>query len=247
MRGVGAFGGGFAVITAFVASLADLVQRLHARRQGRSPYLVGITGAVAAGKSTLAGELAAALAGVGPVEIVSTDGFLIDTATLVARGLLNKKGFPETYDAAALRAALAAIRNGPVTFPGYSHTIFDPDPALSRCIDPPGVLIVEGLGLQDGPAALGLDTLVYLDADEADLEAWFAERFVALWREAEHDPASFYARFRAMDEAQTRKFAAEVVWRGINLPNLREHIVKARDLADVVVRIGPGHAIVALS
>jgi type I pantothenate kinase len=229
-----------------VASLADLVQRLDDRRQGRAPYLVGITGAVAAGKSTLAGELAAALAGAGPVEIVGTDGFLVDTATLVERGLLNRKGFPETYDSAALRAALAAIRTGPVTFPGYSHTIFDPDPALSRRLDPPAVLIVEGLGLQDGPAVLGLDTLVYLDADEADLEAWFSERFVQLWRDAEHDPASFYARFRSMDEAQTRKFAAEVVWRGINLPNLRQHIVMARDVADIVVRKGADHAILSV-
>jgi type I pantothenate kinase len=229
-----------------VASLADLQQRLDARRPARGPFLLGVTGAVAAGKSTLAGELAAAMAPATRVEIVSTDGFLHDNATLSARGLLNRKGYPETYDAPALRAALAAIRTGPARFPGYSHTIYDVDPALARTLAPPDVLIVEGLGLHEGAAALGLDALVYLDADEADLEAWFAERFVRLWREAEHDPASFYARFRSMDEAQTRKFAAEVVWRGINLPNLREHIVRARDVADIVVAKGTDHAILGL-
>jgi type I pantothenate kinase len=226
-----------------VTGLAELCARLEARRRGRAPYVVGITGAVAAGKSTLAAELAAALAPATAVEIVCTDGFLYDNATLAARNLLNRKGFPETYDTEGLRAALAAIRAGPATFPGYSHTIYDIDPALSRRLDPTGVLIVEGLGLQAGAAALGLDVLVYLDADEADLEAWFSERFVRLWREAEHDPSSFYARFRGMNEAETRKFAAEVVWRGINLPNLREHICKARDVADIVVRKGRDHAI----
>ena len=123
--------------------------------------------------------------------------------------------------------------------------IYDIDPALSRRIEQPGVLLVEGLGLQDGAAALGLDALIYLDADEADVEAWFTERFIGLWRAAEHDPASFYARFRHMNEAETRDFAGQV-WRGINLPNLRENIIRARATADLVVTKGPDHEIVAV-
>lgn len=232
-----------------VTSLAAISERLRALKGERRPLIVGITGAVAAGKSTLARQLAEAIGawpGAPKVEIVGTDGFLLDNATLEARGALNRKGFPESYDGAGMRAALAAIRQGPASFPGYSHTLYDIDSGLARRIEPPDVLIVEGLGLHEGAAALGLDALIYLDADEADLAAWFAERFVGLWRAAEHDPASFYARFRSMDEAQVRAFAVDVVWGGINLPNLREHIVKARAVADLVVSKRADHAIVAV-
>jgi type I pantothenate kinase len=230
-------------------SLADIADLVRARRPAAAPYVIGVTGAVAAGKSTFAGELAEAIAAWPDhprVEIVNTDGFLFANAVLDARGLTLRKGFPETYDAAALGVALAAIRSGPADFPGYSHVIYDVDPALTRRIERPDVLIVEGLGLQDDPRAGGLDTLIYLDADEADLEAWFTERFLGLWRAAEHDPASFYARFRTLDEAGARAFAGQV-WRAINLRNLREHIVRARDHADIVVRKGAGHAVEAVT
>jgi type I pantothenate kinase len=170
----------------------------------------------------------------------------MDNAALAARGLLGRKGFPESYDVGAMRAALAAIRTGPADFPGYSHILYDIDPALSRRLAPPGVLIVEGLGLHQGAAALGLDLMIYIDADEADLEGWFSERFVGLWRAAEHEPASFYARFRHMSEPEVRAVAAQV-WRGVNLPNLREHIVGGRETADVVVRKGADHAILGVS
>jgi type I pantothenate kinase len=224
----------------------DVVDLIRARRDGRAPFLVGITGAVAAGKSTLAAELAGALAADGlTVEIVATDGFLMDNAALTARGLLSRKGFPESYDVDAMRAALAAIRTGAADFCGYSHILYDIDPALSRRLEPPGVLIVEGLSLHQGAAALGLDLMIYLDADEADLEGWFTERFVGLWRAAEHEPASFYARFRHLSEPEVRAVAAQV-WRGVNLPNLREHIVGGRETADVVVRKGAGHAILGV-
>ena len=225
-----------------VAEIAELLRR---RREGRTPYIGGVTGAVAVGKSTFAGELAAAI-GAWPeapvVEVVATDGFLFPNAVLEGRGLLNRKGFPETYDGEALRAAVSAIRKGPALFPTYSHMAYDVDPTLARRLDRPDVLIVEGLGLHEGAASLGLDALIYLDADEAHIETWFEERFIDLWRAAEADPASFYARFRHMDEAQTRALAGQV-WRGINLPNLREHIANGRDVADIVVRKDASHAI----
>jgi type I pantothenate kinase len=229
-----------------VAAIADQIER---RRGGQGPFLVGVTGAVAAGKSTFAGQLATAIAnanaGAG-VEIVCTDGFLMNNAALDARGILGRKGFPESYDMPALRAALAAARTGPADFPGYSHVIYDIDPALTRRVAPADVLIVEGLALHEGAAALGLDALIYLDADEAHLEGWFAERLLGLWRAAEHDPTSFYAQFRHFTEPEARAFAVRV-WQAINLPNLRDHIAAARDVADIVVRKGPDHAILALT
>jgi type I pantothenate kinase len=225
--------------------LAEASALIRARAGGRAPFIVGVTGAVAVGKSTFAGELAAAIAAwpEGPVvEVVATDGFLFPNAALEGQGLLNRKGFPETYDAEALRGVLAAIRVGAADIPAYSHSRYDVDPALTRRLEPPGVLIIEGLGLQDGAPALGLDALIYLDADETDIEAWFEQRFIDLWRAAEHDPASFYARFRQLNETETRAVAGQV-WRAINLPNLREHIVRGRDVADIVVRKGADHTI----
>ncbi|MGH6956349.1 MAG: hypothetical protein ACREEW_06750, partial [Caulobacteraceae bacterium] len=129
--------------------------------------------------------------------------------------------------------------------PGYSHVIYDIDPALTRRLEAPQVLIVEGLGLHEGAAALGLDLLVYLDADEADMEVWFTERLIGFWREAEHDPGSFYARFRTMTEVQARAFAAQV-WRSINLPNLHEHIAGARQVADIVATKGRDHRLLSI-
>jgi type I pantothenate kinase len=230
-----------------MTSVAAIADRIERRRSGQDAYLVGVTGAVAAGKSTFAGQLAAAIAAGGAgVEIVCTDGFLMNNATLEAKGVLGRKGFPESYDMAAMRAALAAVRSGPADFPGYSHAIYDIDPALTRRLGPAGVVIVEGLALHDGAAALGLDALIYLDADEAHLEGWFTERLLGLWRAAEHDPTSFYAQFRHFSEPEARAFAIRV-WRAINLPNLRDHIVKGRDLADLVVRKGPDHAILEIA
>lgn len=203
--------------------------------------IVGLTGSVAAGKSTLAGALKAALEPALTVEVVSTDGFLWPNAVLAERGTLMRKGYPETYDQDGLRAALTALRAGPTVFPGYSHLIYDIDPALSREVAPPDVLVLEGLGLADRTA--GLDLLVYLDADEADLEDWFARRFMDFWRAAEHDPASFYARFRGMTETEAEAFARSMVWGQMNLPNLREHIIRARDAADIVVRKRADHGL----
>ncbi len=228
-------------------SLADIRDLLRAHRPAARPYVVAVTGSVAAGKSVFAGELAADIV-TWPerlgVEIVCTDGFLFDNPTLEARGLTQRKGFPESYDVEALQAALAAIRRGPTRFPAYSHVTYDIDPALARTLDPPDVLIVEGLGLQIDHGPL-IDALVYLDAAEADLEAWFTERFMGLWTAAEHDPNSFYARFRNLDEARARGFA-KMVWEAINLPNLRDHIIGAQPLADILIRKSPDHAIEAI-
>jgi len=224
--------------------LADVAARLRHRRPASGPFLVGLTGSVASGKSTFAEALRGEIAAwpeAPAVELVCTDGFLRPNAELDAAGLTNRKGFPETYDVDALRRALAAVRQGPATFPAYSHVTYDIDPALGREIAAPDILIVEGLSLQIDPSPV--DALVYLHADEALLETWFADRFMGLWEAAEHDPDSFYARFRHMDAPGARAFAS-MVWQAINLPNLRDHISLARRLAHLVVTKGPGHAII---
>ena len=230
-----------------MSPIESLAADLTVRRPAAGPLIVGLTGAVAAGKSTLAGELKSALNGKAVVEIIATDGFLRPNAELTALGLLEQKGFPPTYDNDRFRTALADIRTGPAVFPTYSHTAYDIDPALARTLSPPDILIVEGLNLQhravtpDAPDPL--DLLIYLDADEGDLESWYVARFLELWEAAEHDPTSFYARFRSMSREQTADLA-RMVWTGVNLKNLRENISLARDTADLVVRKAADHAIV---
>ncbi len=222
-------------------SLAGLAQRIADRASPGEVLVVGVTGSVAAGKSTLCAALRAALEPDLQVEVISTDGFLFSNAVLSERGVLMRKGYPETYDVEGLAAALEGVRAGPVTVPGYSHVIYDIDPALSRDVAAPDILIVEGLGLTPRPAVL--DLLVYIDADEAHLEDWFAARFMDFWRAAETDPTSFYARFRAMTAPEAEAFARSMVWTQMNLPNLREHIIKARDEADIVVRKQADHSL----
>jgi type I pantothenate kinase len=217
----------------------DVGNLLATRRDPGDVMIVGLTGSVAVGKSTLAGQIADALGSMIRVDVISTDGFLLPNAELDARGLLMRKGFPESYDVERLSETLDAARVRPVRVPGYSHTRYDVDDALTRTIDRPDLLIVEGLGFapvgSDQRAVHALDALVYVDATEEDLEHWFLERFMDLWRAAEADPDSFYARFRGMSEMEARGFARTAVWRAINLPNLQDHIVRARPHADLLL------------
>jgi type I pantothenate kinase len=234
-------------------SLQDIGVLLRGRRSADRPYVVAITGGVAVGKSVLAGQLADEIAGWPErpsVEIVCTDGFLFDNAALEAKGLGPRKGFPESYDVEGFRAALASIRRGSASFPCYSHTTYDVEPALARTLSTPDVLIVEGLGLHinHGADAAGrrlIDQLIYLDAEPDHLEAWFTTRLIGLMVAARDDPASFYARFLDFDDDGRLAFA-KMVWERINLPNLTEHISAARDLADIVVRKRADHAIAAI-
>ena len=148
-------------------TVAELARRIADRTSPGEVLRVGVTGSVAAGKSTLCAALKAALEPALRVEVLSTDGFLFPNAVLTERGILPLKGRPQTYDLAGLAAVLREIREGPVTAPGYSHAIYDIDPALARRIERPDILIVEGLGLTPRPE--GLDLLIYIDAEEANL------------------------------------------------------------------------------
>ena len=225
--------------------VTDLARMLLDGRPPQGVFVVGLTGGVACGKTTLAESLARAfveIGGAARVERANTDGFLRPNADLIARGLLDRKGFPETYDRDALHASLAGVRRTPTWFPGYSHRIYDVAPDLARLVAPPDVLIIEGLGLdRETP----VDTLVYLDAEEADQEAWFSDRFLGFWEQGLTDDTSFYARFRDLDRDGARQVAS-LVWNSVNRPNLREHILPVRETADIVVRKGRDHAIVAL-
>lgn len=208
--------------------------------------IVGVTGSVAAGKTSLCSGIAAHLRSTLHIETISTDGFLLPNDVLETRGLTLRKGFPESYDTALLSGVLQRVRWGAVRAPGYSHTLYDRAPELDRTINRPDIVLVEGLGLSSGPcqrcpAAL-LDILIYIDAAEEDLETWFVRRFMGFWREAESNPASFYARFRAMAEPDAEAFA-RAVWAGINLPNLRDHILPGREQADMVIRKSLDHAL----
>ncbi len=229
-------------------SLDAVASAILARKTGDRPYMVGVTGSVASGKSTLARALVPLLAARGSaVETIETDGFLLPNAVLAERGLDVRKGFPETYDLQALASALTGLRLGPVTVPAYSHVVYDVDPSAARTVERGDIVLVEGLALgldrpvPPGAAAL-VDCLLFIDAAEADLEAWFVARFMRFWEAAADNPASFYARFRDRDRPGAEALA-RLVWTSINLPNLRQHIAPVRPYADLVVVKAADHAV----
>jgi type I pantothenate kinase len=226
------------------AALADQLMALPSR-----PLLVGLTGSVAVGKTWLAHAIAQALPDSNCVAIVSTDGFLLPNAVLEARGLVLRKGFPESYDADAMIGTLAALRTGAAAVPVHSHVTYDIDPALTRRVGPADIIIVEGLGLSGFPdgrnARAALDLLIYLDADPVDIESWYVARFLGLWRAGANDPTSFYHRFAKLAEADVESLARST-WDRINLPNLTGHISKARDAADIVLHKAADHRLVLI-
>lgn len=219
-----------------------LAARILANRAGFDrPTLVGLGGGVSAGKSAFAAALAARLRALAPgltVEIVAGDGFLKPNATLAAEGLMGRKGFPESFDAAALEAFFQAVAAGAprLTAPTYSHAAYDVHGA--RTFDRPDLIVFEGVNALAWPFDYG----VYLDADEADLEAWYVARFLDLGRQ--HAPR-LAERLAAVggDPAAL----ARAIWREVNLANLRAHIAPTRARADAVVVKGPDHAVRSIS
>ena len=230
----------------------DLRARSAAARAKGVTYVIGVGGSVAVGKSTFAAQLTKLIESwpEHPTVVnIATDGYLFSNAILAERGISMRKGFPESYDVAALRAALEEIKDGErVPMPRYSHTTYDVDTENALIVQRPTVLILDGLHLAqiETPGRKRLiDCLIYLDAPEEVIEAWFTNRLLPLMLAGRDDPKSFYYAFREMSDADRRNFSARV-WREINLPNLRDHIGKDRAAADIVITKRPDHSIAAI-
>jgi type I pantothenate kinase len=224
----------------------------------KMPYIIGVGGSVAAGKSTTARVLQALLArwpNVPKVDLITTDGFLYPNAVLDREGLMEKKGFPESYDLPALLAFLNDIKAGKrnVAAPVYSHLVYDIVPGEKVVVDRPDILIVEGLNVlqtsrlpRDARAVPFVsdffDFSIYLDADETVIRRWYIERFQRLRETAFRDPASYFHRYATISEEEAITIA-EGLWSRINLVNLRENILPTRPRADLILRKGVSHAV----
>lgn len=228
----------------------------------RAPYIIGVAGSVAVGKSTTARLLKALLArwpSSPKVDLVTTDGFLLSNAELEARGLMERKGFPESYDRVKFLKFLSAIKAGEpqVEAPLYSHLVYDVLPGEAQIVDRPDILIVEGLNiLQTGEtpksgrpllfASDFLDFSIYVDAEEPFVRQWFVERFMTLRATAFQDPNSFFHRFTKMSDEEARDLGGRV-WTSINLPNLTENILPTRGRADLILAKGADHGVVEIA
>jgi type I pantothenate kinase len=222
------------------------------------PFVIAVAGSVAVGKSTTARLLQTLLAagpGAPRVSLVTTDGFLLPNATLEARGLLGRKGFPESYDRRALLRFLAAVKSGrtEVSAPVYDHQSYDIVPGAAQLVDRPDILVLEGLNvLQAGRRADGtapevflsdyFDFSVYVDAAEADIQQWYVERFLALRRTAFRDTTAYFHRFADLTDDQARSTALGI-WSAVNGPNLRTNITPTRSRARLVLQKSADHAV----
>jgi type I pantothenate kinase len=228
----------------------QLAAHVAAERHGAPPppVLFGVAGGVAAGKSTTADVVRRHLeAGGCTVALLATDAFLWPNDELERRGLTMRKGFPESYDADALVAALRGLRAGRgVEVPVYSHRTYDRLLDEVQRLDPAtDVIVVEGVNVLQPEVAAELTASVYVDAAEDDARTWFFRRFFDLCEAARDDPSSFYAPLAFLGEA-VRRTVAEAAWEGVNLLNLREHIGPTKSRATWVLRKGPDHSVISL-
>lgn len=228
------------------------------RVQDKVPYIIGVAGSVAVGKSTTARILRTLLArwpNHPKVDLITTDGFLYPNKVLEERGLMQRKGFPESFDIKRLIRFLSDVKGGVphVEAPVYSHFTYDILPGETISVDQPDILIVEGLNvLQPWKPAEGdepqpfvsdfFDFSIYLDADEEAIRRWYIERFLSLRRTSFKDPAAYFHRYSKLSEEEAIK-TADAIWTSINLANLHRNVLPTRQRADLILRKGDDHRI----